>query len=147
MTGCRLGIKRHANDQHAYSIVAIRTITACMTCLGNCMYTCVLLMMKEGPPNHLFPLLPFQYCATHTHIYNTYTFTCTHIHNTYTLSPAFTKSQDACDEYLEKASTEMGNINQYAIYLNVCTNFDAGLRKQKRQHFGQDPCIGGYVSK
>ena len=40
------------------------------------------------------------------------------------------RNQSACDHAMADAENEMGNINQYSIYVDVCTKFDS--RKGER---------------
>ncbi len=72
--------------------------------------------------------------STHTH-------TCTHTHTQDIKNPP--KVKDACDVSVDVADQEMGDINLYAIYANVCISSDTS----KKNHFGQDPCLGSYVSE
>ena len=40
------------------------------------------------------------------------------------------RNQSECDRAMAEAESEMGNINQYSIYVDVCTKFGNGNGKR-----------------
>lgn len=59
------------------------------------------------------------------------------------------RNQSECDQAMAEAESEMGNINQYSIYVDVCTKFGNGKGKRPNVEMvgQQDPCIENYLTK